>query len=489
MKHLLTFSLLGLLPLAANERQAQYYSIENIPTPKDVVLEAGSIATMPDGKVAVGSRRGEVWVASNTEGSDVSQVTWQRYARSLHEPLGMFYKDGSLYATDRPEITKITDVDGDGRGDRFESITQHWGLSGDYHEYNFGSELGPDGQIWVVHCLTGSKNAPADTPWRGWAFKYSLDGEATPIASGIRSPGGIGFNAAGDCFYTDNQGFWNGSSSLKWLKPGSFQGNPSANKFAKKIKWEKQPEIPLKKNQKTTVLAQVKKDDRFIPPAVILPHGHVGNSPTGVITDTSGGKFGPFANQVFVGEQSQSQVQRVFLEKVNGIYQGAVWHFLSDFRCGIVPIRLSEQASLFVGGTDRGWGSNSLPEVSYTFERVRWTGKTPFEMHEMRARPDGFVVSFTKPIDPASAQDLSGYETRAFTYALHGGYGSPEIDTITPKIDAVQVSADRKSIHLKVSKRKRGHVHFFKLGGLKSADGETLWHPDVYYTLNEIPKS
>ena len=42
-----------------------------------------------------------------------------------------------------------------------------------------------------------------------------------PTTSGVRSPGGIGFNADGDVFYTDNQGPWNGTCSLKWLRPGS----------------------------------------------------------------------------------------------------------------------------------------------------------------------------------------------------------------------------------------------------------------------------
>ena len=137
-----SFLLSGLLVATAiaDQRQAEFYLSEEIPTPEGEVLELGSIAIMPDKKVAVSSRRGDIWVCEGAYEEDLSKVKWTLFARGLHEPLGMFYKDGSLYTTSRPEITKLTDTDGDGRADRFETITQNWGIDGDYHEYNFGSD-------------------------------------------------------------------------------------------------------------------------------------------------------------------------------------------------------------------------------------------------------------------------------------------------------------------------------------------------------------
>lgn len=480
MKSLLFF--LAGLPIMADDRQSEFYLREEIPTPPGEVLELGSIAIMPDKKVAVSSRRGDVWVCEGAYEKDLSKVKWTLFARGLHEPLGMFYKDGSLYLTQRPEITKLTDTDGDGRADLFETVTQYWGINGDYHEYNFGSDPDKDGNVWVVHCLTGSGGASAKSPWRGWCYRYGLDGKVIPTCPGIRSPGGIGFNQAGDCFYTDNQGLWNGSSSLKWLKPGGFMGNPTGNVYAKLTGQEEPP------NPKTgsRMVTEVDKDPRIVPPPIILPHGKVGQSPTAVIYDPTEGKFGPFQGQVLVGEQTHSQVQRVYLEKVNGGYQGAVWKFLEDFRCGIIPARMGQDATLFVGGSNRGWAARG--GKNFTFERVRWTGKTPFEMHEMHAKPDGFVITFTEPIDASSAKKIDSYKAAAWTYIYQKGYGSPEVDKVTPVIDKVTVAPDKKSIHLKVSGLTRGHVHHFNLNGVKSSSGKTLWHPDVYYTLNEIPK-
>ncbi len=79
-----------------------------------------------------------------------------------------------------------------------------------------------DGNIWVALCLTGSFGS--DGLYRGWVVRVTPDGKTIPTCSGIRSPGGIGANAAGDMFYTDNQGPWNGTCALKHLAPSKFMG-------------------------------------------------------------------------------------------------------------------------------------------------------------------------------------------------------------------------------------------------------------------------
>lgn len=471
-----------LFPLVADAAQtSDFYLREEIPLPPGEVMEIGSIALMPEKQIAVTTRRGDLWICSGAYADDLSKVTWKKFAQNLHEPLGMFWKDGALYLTQRPEVTKITDADHDGLADTFQTICSDWGISGDYHEYAFGSEPDKNGDIWIVLCLTGSSGAAAD--WRGWCVRVTPDGKMIPTASGIRSPGGIGFNASGDVFYTDNQGLWNGSSSLKWLKPGSFQGNPTGNKFHQLAKLPAPPDV----TDKSRVLAEHLKFPNYIPPAVVLPHAKVGQSPTGIACDQSGGKFGPWENQLYIGEQTHSQVQRVCLEQVNGFYQGAVFHFLDGFETGLIPIRLDQEAGvLFAGGSNRGWASRG--SKPFTLERVKWTGKIPFEVQTMTANPDGFTLNFTEPVDPATAGNPASYAMQAWTYILQSGYGSPEVDQATPQITAATVSADRKSVRLKIDGLVRGHVHHLASKGVKSATGQTLWHPDAYYTLNEIPE-
>ncbi len=480
MRFFLTLFFTAALSNAAS--QSDFYTRQEIPLPPGEVMEIGSIALMPDQKVAVTTRRGDLWICSGAYGDDLSKVSWKKFAQGLHEPLGMFWKDGSLYLTQRPEVSRIKDSDGDGIADTFETIGGGWGIKGDYHEYAFGSTPDKNGDVWVVLCLTGSFTAESD--WRGWCVRVTPDGKMIPTCSGIRSPGGIGFNAAGDAFYTDNQGPWNGSSSLKWLKPGSFQGNPSGNKFYKLVSnFPAPPEV----DDKSRILVERTKHPEFIPPAVVFPHGKVGQSPTGIACDTSGGKFGPWPEQLYVGEQTHSQVQRVCLEKVNGLYQGAVFHLLEGFEAGLIPVRLDEEAGvLFVGGSNRGWASRG--SKPFTFERVKWTGKTPFEIQTMKANTDGFTLTFTEAVDASTAGNPASYGMDAFTYVYQAEYGSPEVDQSKPVITAATVSADKKSVRLKVDGLVRGEIHHLTAKGVNSGSGQALWHPEAWYTLNEIPK-
>ena len=98
-----------------------------------------------------------------------------------------------------------------------------------------------------------------------------------------------------------------------------------------------------------------------------------------------GGKFGPFEKQMFVCDQSASTVMRVFLEKVNGRYQGVCFPFRQGFASGNLALLQAPSGSLFVGGTNRGWGSRG--PKPYSLERLDWTGKVPFEVLEMKASP------------------------------------------------------------------------------------------------------
>ena len=233
------------------------------------------------------------------------------------------------------------------------------------------------------------------------------------------------------------------------------------------------------------IVDEAKRIPEYVPPACILPHGSMGNSPAGIACDQTDGKFGPFKNQLFIAEQTASQVQRVSLEQVNGVYQGACFPFLSGFKSGNVAIRFGENGTLFNGGTSRGWGSRG--GSNFALERVNWTGKVPFEMLHVSAKPDGFEITFTKPADVATLVDLTSFRTEAYTYIYQSSYGSPVVDKLTPKITKAEPSADGFSVRITLDPLTQGHVHELRLPGVKSVEGLPLLHPVAYYTLNEIP--
>jgi len=484
---------------AHGEGEADFYRITTFATPAETAFEVGSIDLLPDGRLAVGTRRGEVWLVSGAEQADPAKVKYQLFASGLHEVLGLAFKDGDLHATTRYEVTRLRDEDGDSRADLFEPYSQSWGVSGDYHEYAFGSRFDKRGDLWVGLCLTGSFSSAV--PWRGWVLRVRPDGSLLPTCGGIRSPGGLGFDAEGNVFMTDNQGPWRGSSSLHHLVPGSFQGHPGGNAWYEQAPnmgprpVDPSPEAFLEGRKRgeprpggdpVRLVEQRARIKELLPPAVYLVHGKIGNSPTFIVCDETGGKFGPFQNQLFIADQSHSNVSRVFLETVNGIRQGVVFPFRAGFASGLIGGRMNAAGQLFVGGSDRGWGARG--GKPWCFEKLEWTGRTPFEVHEMRAKPDGFELAFTEPVDAKVAGNPASYSMRAFTYAYREDYGGPEVDEVLPQITAAKVAKDGRSVRLTVSKLTRGHVHELHLDGVRNARGEPLLHAQAYYTLNEIPR-
>lgn len=470
---------------AEDPTEDDFYPIQSFTIPEGEVIEPGGFQLMPDGKMAVCSRRGEIWMIEKPFAEDASHSRLTRFAHGLHEPLGLAFKEGWLYTIQRGELTRIRDEDGDGVADQFETVCDDWSISGDYHEYAFLSKFDRDGNLWAPFCLTGSFSS--EVPYRGWCVRITPEGKMIPTCSGLRSPGGIGFNATGDVFYTDNQGPWNGTCSLKWLKPGTFQGHPAGNKWyeleAVKGAMGEKPEEPKSGSRFHVEADQIPE---YMPPAVLFPYSKMGQSAAGIACDTTGGKFGPFANQLFVGDQTHSTVMRVFLEKVDGFYQGVCFPFRAGLGSGTVPVEFGPDGSLFAGGTNRGWGSRG--PKPFAIERLNWTGKVPFEVLEMHATPDGFELVFTQPVEEKTAADVAGYTLSTYTYIFQSSYGSPEVDHTSPTIASAEPSSDGLRVRLTIDGLQRGHVHELHLDGVRSRDGAALLHKEAYYTLMRIPQ-
>src|SRR5262245_29890304 len=186
-----------------------YYLLVRFPMQERIVLEAGALEFLPAGQLAVATRRGEIYFIDKPLAENPDDANFSLFTNGLHEILGLAWRDGWLYCVQRCEVTRIKDDDNDGRADVFQTVSDGWGLTGDYHEYAFCSKFDRDGNLWVILCLTGSFSS--DALFRGWCLRITPDGKAIPTCSGIRSPGGIGASAAGDMFYSENQGPWNGA--------------------------------------------------------------------------------------------------------------------------------------------------------------------------------------------------------------------------------------------------------------------------------------
>ena len=466
--------------------EEDFYEIKTLPIPDNIKLEIGGVAPMPDGRLGVCTRRGEVWVIENPYQLNGTSPSYSLFASGLHEALGLAYRDGAFYCTQRGELTKLIDTDADGKADVYESVA-NWDLSGNYHEYSYGPIFDKAGDMYLTFNVAWVGYGEGKlAKWRGWLVKIKKDGTLEPIATGLRSPAGFTVNSNGDVLYGENQGDWVGSGRITHLEKGDFAGNAGG------LWWTKEPESPLKfttvKDIPDTgepMFEAAKKMKSLKLPAVWFPHALMGISTADMIEDETGGKFGPFQGQYFVYDQGQSKAMRMTLEKVNGKYQGACYPFREGFQSGTLRARWGNDGSMFVGQTSRGWGSTG--KDLFGLQRLVWNGRTPFEMKNVSARPDGFEIEFTMPINRESAENLKSYELKSFIYKYQHQYGSPIINQEVTPLRGVIVSEDRMKVRLVLDNIRQGYIHQVMASGIMNDEGQPLLHDVSYYTLNEIP--
>ena len=461
------------------EREREYYPIVNIPIPKDLVIESGAYCLLPDGRMAVGTRHGEIYILNGID-EKKPNPSYHLYATGLDEIFGLAYKDGAFYVTQSCELTRVTDTKRDGKANRFETVSDAWGYA-NYHEYAFGSKFDKDGNLHVALGLSNSYDSYA--LFRGFAMKVTPDGKTHAIASGLRSPGGIGPNEHGALFYIESQGPWNCSCSLKSVTPSSFHGHPAS------FNWYKYaPElgpVPTVPKSGSRIVTEKERVKQLTPYAVIFPYIRMGRSITGFVVDGTKGKFGPFEDQMFLGDYTLSIIMRATTEKVNGVWQGACYPFREGLSTGILNIAFTQEGNLICGGTNRGWPVRGIKP--FALERLDWSGKMPFEIKRVSIEPTGFKIAFTKPVDAARGGDPKSYRITTFTHPYHGGYGGPEIEQTKPVVKSVKLSDDGLAATLDLDKLIRGHVYEFDFGVLRSRDKDELLHRNAYYTVNEVP--
>jgi glucose/arabinose dehydrogenase len=458
-------------------KEEDFFKINKLRSPEGTILEVGGLFTMPDGNLAVTTRRGDIFIVENPTSA---KTYFRKFASGLHEVLGVVYKNNSLYVVQRGELTRLFDSNMDGKADVYETIYA-WPLSGNYHEYSFGPKMAPDGSFFVTLNL-GFGDAwwtpNSFVPWRGWALHIYDDGRMEPWATGMRSPNGISM-IDGELYYTDNQGDYVGSGSIMKINKGNFMGHPAG------LVWSNMPNSPIKltekeiyskinprieydangkrtkpeniENEKYQTVFEMKKSIPDLQlPAVWLPHGVLGISSSEIVKIPKG-HFGPFEEQLLVGDQGQSKIARVYMETVKGQLQGCAWDFRSGFQSGVTRMSWANDGSLFVGETNRGWGSAG--EANEGLQRLAWNTLVPFDMKTVKAMPDGFEIEFTKPIDKKKAANLSSYNVESFIYKYHAVYGSPTQELKNCPVKGVRISEDGLTVRIIVGDLRQAYIH------------------------------
>ena len=425
-----------------------------------------AIADFPNPEAGSSSWEGSVWLLDGVLSGDKTQVKPVLFKSGLRAPGGVSVVGSDLYLVDSKSLKKLSDADSNGTAETSEISGAYTQSSGQPAIQDLVYRSG-----FFYTSAGGSSNTLGGTRIAGSVVKFGMDGKFELMCTGLRNPNGLAFNEQGDLFTTDNQGEWVPSDKFIHVVKGKYYGFQPLN---------------------TNNLQET-------PPAVWIPHGTTsapkgdasiwpaGLSPAGPVFI----KTGPYAGQALVGDVRYGNIHRIFLEKVNGEYQGALFHFAGGLKGGVNRMVWGPDGALYLGiiGSPNfawSWKENNLND-NWGVQRLKKNEKDFFEIVSVQARLGGFELKFNHPVGSGAAL-ASKYKIQSWWYLPSTEYGGPQKDMTTLPVKSTQVSADGMSVFLEVPGLQAKHVVHIELDSnqVVSDQGLKPWTFETWYTLNAL---
>lgn len=414
-----------------------------------------------DGRAAVCTWNGDVWVVSGIDGT-LAKISWKRFAAGMYEPLGLRIVDDAVHVLGRDQITRLRDLNGDGEADFHENFNNMGVVMSNYHAFAFDLHTDREGNFYTAK---DGHRVDSDVPLHGAILKIPKDGRGIEIfATGFRAPNGMAVGPNGEITAGDNQGNWMPASKISWVKKDGFYGYvPHAGGGRKPEDFEK--------------------------PICWIPHA-LDNSSGGQVWVT-GERWGPLQGQLLHMSYGTASLFQVLHEFVEGQAQGGVIRFPLTFDSGIMRARFNPRdGQLYVAGL-KGWQTRGARDAC--LQRVRYTGKPVRMVRELHVRKRGLELVITDPVDRASAADPDNWGAQQWNYLWSPAYGSPEFSVADPKkkgrdpvtITGIKVSEDGRTVTLEIPDL-RPVMQMRVQAKFKSADGAPI-HFELHNTINRIP--
>jgi len=432
---------------------------------------------LPDGSLAVSTwdSTGSIYIIENALGNDRSKMKARLFAKGLYEVMGLEYVDGKLYALQKWELTELNDTDGDGVADDYRVALGNWTASSNFHEWAFGliyrngyfyfnTGIGLGGNGIITD--TGIRYIhTVQTKDRGKTLKVNkFDWTFEPLAHGYKAPNGIGFGVDGEIFTTDNEGHMVPTNKLMHVPQ---HGNPFFGNDEVLHQFHL-PVPPMKQ------------------PVLWMPTSELSNSPSQPVAFNMG-LF--MESQMVFGDIHYGGLHRVFVEKVNGEYQGAIFRFTQGLEAGINRLAWGRDGNLYMAGLGAGgdFGHNGQ---CCGLQRLSYNGKTTLDMVSVKAKANGMEITFTEPLRAGDGLYTSDYSVQQFWYETADDVpeGGVKNDIENLSVKSVNLSTDRRKVFLEIEGMKKEHVIYIKINRpFISESSHGLWAGEAWYTINNIP--
>lgn len=401
---------------------------------------------LPDGRLAVCSWDGDVWIVEEVK----SELRWQRIASGLFQPLGLKVVKGKIHLTCRDQLVVLHDLNGDGETDFYECLNNDHQVTEHFHEFAMGLQTDAAGNF--LYAKSARHGLTAVVPQHGTLLRVSPDGTKTEIiANGFRAANGVCLNPDGSFVVTDQEGHWNPKNRINWvtLDPS---GKP---KFYGNLFGYHDVTDPA--------------DSAMQPPLCWITNAF-DRSPAELLWVDSQ-RWGPLDGSLLNLSYGYGKVFLTLHETVNGVHQGGLIELpLPTFPTGIMRGRFNPRdGQLYACGMFAWAGNATQPGGLY---RIRATGKAFQLPVELAATKRGLALKFTDSLDPASI-DVNDIQVTTWSLQRSANYGSQHYNTQTLKVRAAEVSRDGKVLMLDVQDLAPTMCMEIKYS-LKSASGEPV---------------
>ena len=439
-------------------------------------------------RAAVCSWDGDVWLVSGlcrtgtparpgsavktnekTDGQECPsyKLSWQRIASGLFQPLGLKIVEGRVYVTCRDQLVLLRDFNSDDETDFYECFNNDHQVTEHFHEFAMGLQTDADGNFY--YAKSGRHALTAVVPHHGTLLRVSKDGSQTDIlATGFRAANGVCLNPDGSFVVTDQEGFWNPKNRINWVTPAQpgekphFYGNmfgytdvtdSSDSAMVPPLCW-----ITNAFDRSPAELLWV-TSDKWGPlkgsllnlsygngKVFVVPHEHVGlvsNLPVSSLPVAEEKK-----NADSGGKEAKNNGGRAGYKPTPRVQGGMCELPIPQFPTGIMRGRFSPaDGQLYVCGMFAWAGNVTQPGGFY---RIRATGKPAHAPVGLKATKGGLSITFTEPLDPATAIDATKYVVQTWSLKRTANYGSKHFDEQTLKVASITLSPDRKTVQLEL---------------------------------------
>jgi putative heme-binding domain-containing protein len=416
----------------------------------------------PDGRIAICTWDGDVWLVTPTQAANSQSLQWQRIASGMFQPLGLKIVADKIHLICRDQLVVLHDLNADGEIDFYQCLNNDHQVTEHFHEFAMGLQTDADGNFY--YAKSGCHGKTAVVPHHGTLLRVSADGSRTDIlANGFRAANGVCLNPDGSFFVTDQEGYWNPKNRINWvtvsdLKKPNFYGNM------------------LGYHNVTD-----ESDAAMVPPLCWITN-EFDRSPAELLWVESD-RWGPLQGALLNLSYGYGKVFLVPHEKVNGAMQGGMIELpIPSFPTGVMRGRFHPiNGQLYLCGMFAWAGNATHPGGFY---RVRYTGQPIGLATELRAFEWGLELEFSEAVDATSVADIKNFSIEVWDLKRTKNYGSEHFNQRPWSVKSAQLSSDGKTVRLTIPEIAPtwGMQILYQL---KTADRKPL-HGKIHNTIHQL---